>query len=219
MRTPVASRSSSCAAEAVPGAASTETSVAAAMASRRTPHWSAPRQRRDIPHRGGGSSEARGSAGVARVGAALDDLGELRDRVLELVLGVVEVRAEPDSGVGTEVADDPALTELTVHGRVVGGADEDRAAAPCRLARARDLEACGVERVDQELRQREGALADPFHADLFDHVVAGGRGVERGHVRRAGQEAARAGRVLELRLEGERPRMTLPADERRLEPL
>ena len=56
-------------------------------------------------------------------------------------------------------------------------------------------------------------------ADLLDHVVAGRRRVERGHVRRAGEEAARAGRVLELRLERERPRVRLPADERRLEPL
>src|SRR3954454_18015689 len=144
MRTPVASRSISCAADAVPVAASTETRAAAAMASRRTLQGSAPRRRPDIPHSGGGPSEARGSAGVACVGAALDDLGELRDRVRELLLGVVEVRAEPDPGIGPEVADDPALAELAMHGRVVGCTDEDRAAAPRGLARARDLEACGV---------------------------------------------------------------------------
>ncbi len=63
------------------------------------------------------------------------------------------------------------------------------------------------------------ALADPVDADLLDHVVAGTRRVQRGHVRRPRQEAPHAGRVLELRLERERARVALPADERRLEPL
>ena len=82
-----------------------------------------------------------------------------------------------------------------------------------------DLEAGGVEQVDQELRERERALADPVDADLLDHVVARGRRVERRHIRRAREEAPRAGGVLELRLERERARVALPADERRLEAL
>src|ERR1700751_1722847 len=64
----------------------------------------------------------------------------------------------------------------------------------------------GVETVTVPPRRsgsREGTLPDPRHPDLLDHVVAGGRGVERGNVGRAGEEAARAGRVLELGLEGE----------------
>src|SRR5712692_11587104 len=54
-------------------------------------------------------------------------------------------------------------------------------------------------------------------ADVLDDVVACRRRVQCGNVRRAGEEAADARRVLELRLECERARVTLPADEGRLE--
>ena len=127
--------------------------------------------------------------------------------------------ADPACRIRAEVADDPALAELRVAGGMVGRRDGDRAAAPLGLARRDDLEAGVVAEVDQELGERERALADPRHADLLDHVVAGRRRVERGDVRRAGEEAPRARGVLELGLEGERPRVRLPADERRLEPL
>src|SRR5205823_14930877 len=176
--TPVASRSISWAAEAVPVAASAETSTAAAMAIRRTCQRSARSVPCDIPHTREALSEARGRSRMTCVRTALDDLRELRDGVPELVLGVVEVRAEADSGVRPKVADDPALAQLAVDGCVVGGADEDRAASPACLARARDLEARGIERVDQELRQRQRAFPSPVDADLLDHVVPGGRCVE-----------------------------------------
>src|SRR5207249_5423606 len=139
--------------------------------------------------------------GVARVRARLHDVGELRDRVPELVLGVVEVRAEPDARVGSEVADDPPLAELAVHGRVVGRAHEHGAAAALRVAGTAELEAGGVEQFDQQLRERERARPDPLYAGLLDYVVARGRRVERRHVRCPGEEAARALGVLQLRLE------------------
>src|SRR5689334_3353948 len=152
---------------------------------------------------------------MALIRAALDEVGELGDRVPHLVLRVEEVRAEPDPsrGVGAEVADDPAHGELPMARRVVGRRDGDRATSPLWLTRGDDLEARLVAEIDQELGQRERALANPSDSHLLDHVVAGGRRVERGNVRGAGEESPRAGRVLQLRLEGERPGVRLPADE------
>src|SRR5205085_4780333 len=60
---------------------------------------------------------------------------------------------------------------------------------------------------------------DPLDADLLDQVVAGRARVQRGDVRRPGQEPRNAVRILQLRLEGERSRVRLPARHRRLEPL
>ena len=74
-------------------------------------------------------------------------------------------------------------------------------------------------RPDEQLGLPHRVGADPVDSDLLDDVVARGRRIEGGHVRRAGQEAPRAVRVLELGLEAERPRVRLPADERRLERL
>src|SRR5204862_4986095 len=88
-----------------------------------------------------------------------------------------------------------------------------------RLARRDDLEARLITELDQQLRERERALANPPDSHLLDRVVAGGGRVERGDVRGAGEKAPRTRRVLEVRLEGERPSMRLPADEGRLEPL
>ena len=86
-------------------------------------------------------------------------------------------------------------------------------------AGAAHLEAGLVGEVDQQLRLAERVLTDAVDADLLDQVVARGRGVERRHVRRAGEEARRAGRVAHLLLEAERPLVRLPAGEGRLEPL
>src|SRR6266550_4930153 len=150
--------------------------------------------------------------------AVRHDFCELGNRMPHLGLRVEEVRAEPDPArrIWAEVADDPALSELGVAGGVVGGRDGDRAAAALGLPRRDDLEPGLVTEVDQELREPERALADPGQADLLDHVVAGGRGVQGGYVRRAGEEAPRPRRVLELGLERERPGVSLPADERGL---
>src|SRR3954451_5847241 len=158
---------------------------------------------------------------VAFERVARHDIRELGDRVSHLALGVEEVRAEPDASerVRPEVADDPALAELLVAGGVVRGRDGDRAAPSFGRSWRDDLEARLVAEVDQKLRERERALADPWHADLLDHVVAGRCRIERGHVRRAGEEASSPRGVLELRFEGERPRVALPPDECGLEPL
>src|SRR6201986_436872 len=149
-----------------------------------------------------------------------DDVAELGDGVPHLVLRVEEVRAEPDSAnwIRTKVADDAALAELAVARGVVRRRDGDGTSTPRGLAGRDDLEPRLVAEVDQELGERERALADLRDADLLDHVVARGRRVEGGNVRCAREEAARARRVLELGLERERPRVRLPADERRLEP-
>ena len=77
----------------------------------------------------------------------------------------------------------------------------------------------GVGEVDQEVGLAERVGPDPLDADLLDQVVAGRRGVERGDVRRAGEEARRAGGVAHLLLEGEGRLVGLPAGVGRLEPL
>src|SRR4029077_4053748 len=161
--------------------------------------------------------EPRGCTEVALVGASFEDLGDLGDREPELVVSVEVVRSDANSGIRTEVADDLALAELLVHGLELRRADRDRANAARGVARAADLEAGLVTEIDQQLRLPDRVLADPFDADLLDQVVARSRCVERRHVRRAGQKTCRAVGVLELGLEAERPRMSLPADECRLE--
>ena len=133
-------------------------------------------------------SESSGGARVPRERAALDDVDQLRNRLAQLVLRVVEVRPEPDAGVRPEVADDAPLAELAMHGGIVRRAHEHGAAAARGLARARDLEARRLEQLDEERREPERALADAIDPDLLDHVVAGARRVQRRHVRSAGQE-------------------------------
>ena len=122
-------------------------------------------------------------------------------------------------GARAEVAEDLALRELLVHGRELVDVDGDGAAAALRVARARDPEAGRVGESDQQLGLAERVGADPLDADLLDQVVAGRGRVERRDVRRAGQEARRAGRVAHLLLEGERRLVRLPAGVGRLEPL
>src|SRR5438309_3696454 len=149
--------------------------------------------------------------------AGLHNLRDLRGRIAELVVRVVVVRAEAKAGVGPEVTEDSTLGELGVNGLELRRADGDRPAAPSRVAWAAELEAGLVEELDQQLGLPERVPADPVDADLLDQVVPGGRGEERGHVRRAREEARRAVRVLELRFEAERARVRLPPGEGRLE--
>ena len=80
-----------------------------------------------------------------------------------------------------------------------------------------ELEPGLVDEVDEQRRLPHRVLADPLDADLGDDLVAGARRVVRRDDRRARQEARRAGRRLHLGLERERPRVPLPARERRLE--
>ena len=134
-----------------------------------------------------------------------EDLCDLRDRALELGVGVVEVRPEPDPGAGAEVAEDSALGELFVHRLEAGtwtvtvpprraGSRGERMSNPAVVGEARS-----AARFDaSELRP------DPLDADLLDQRVAGRRRVERGHVRRPGEEAGDAVGVAQLRLERER---------------
>ena len=106
-----------------------------------------------------------------------------------------------------------------MHALEAGGEHGDRAAAPQRVARAADLEAGLVEQTDEQLGLANGIGADPLDADLLDQVIAGRGGVERGHVRRSGQEARGAPGERHLRGERERALVRLPAGERRLEPV
>ena len=120
-------------------------------------------------------------------------------------------------GTRTEVAEDLAFGELLVDGRELVDVDGDGAAAPLRVAGARDAEAGRVGEGDQQVGLSERIGADPLDADLFDQVVAGGGRVERRNVRRAGEEARRAGGVAHLLLERERRLVGLPARVARLE--
>src|SRR5437870_5300422 len=91
-------------------------------------------------------SETSDSVRVLLVGAGRDDVGELGDRMPDLVLGVEEVRADPDPafGIRSEVADDAALAELGMDGGVVRRRDGDRPAAALGYARGDDRETGGV---------------------------------------------------------------------------
>src|SRR5512133_1888458 len=81
-------------------------------------------------------SEPCCGAKMALVGAGFQDLGDLGDGEAKLVVGVVVVRAEPQAGVGTEVAQDLTLGELLVHRFEMRRAHRDGAAAAGRVARA-----------------------------------------------------------------------------------
>src|SRR3954462_4750935 len=157
---------------------------------------------------------------VAFERVARHDIRELGDRVSHLALGVEEVRAEPDASerVRPEVADDPALAELLVAGGVVRGRAGDRAPPSFGRSWRDDLEARLVAEVDQKLRERERALADPWHSGHLDHVVAGGCRIGGGGVGGAGGEAPPPRGVPEPRLKGERPRGAPPPDKRGPEP-
>ncbi len=111
----------------------------------------------------------------------------------------------------------PLRRQLRVDPLEVGRSHDDRPSPAGRVARASDREAQLVEQLDQQRRLLDRARADPLDADLLDHVVARGRRVERGHVRRAGQKAPGALGVLLLGLEVERPRVGLPTREGGLE--
>src|SRR5581483_9578176 len=164
-----------------------------------------------------GALEARGGAEMPLVRAAGEDLGDRIDGALELVLGVEEVRAEAKADVRPEVTEDLALGELPVHALEAGHADRHARAPARRVPLRGDLEAGLVREPDQQVGEPQRPLADRVDADLLDHVVAGGGSVERGNVGCAGEEAGDAVGVLELRLERERPRVPLPADEGRLQ--
>src|SRR5919201_6831375 len=94
--TPTAFRSISCAAEAPPARASVRANAAASVR-RRTQPLSRLQPGTTTLERG--KSEARGRAQMALVRARLDDQAQLLDDEAELVLGVVEMRPEPDPRV------------------------------------------------------------------------------------------------------------------------
>src|SRR2546423_802488 len=108
------------------------------------------------------------------VGSRLDDLGDLAGRVPELLVRAEVVRPEPDPGIGTELAQDLPLRELTVDGLELGCAHGHGPAAPGEFARTADLESGGLEQVDQELRLSKRVGTDPLDADFLDQVVACG---------------------------------------------
>src|SRR3954470_4782632 len=135
--------------------------------------------------------------------AIAHDFPDLLNRKTKLFVAVVVVRTEPQPGVRPEVAEDLTLGELLVDGFELGRPDGDGAAPALRVARAADVEARRVEEVDQQLCLLNRLRANPLDADLLDQVVSGRRRVQRRDVRRAGEEARRALRILELRLEAE----------------
>src|SRR5256885_16364672 len=113
-----------------------------------------------------GALEPGRRAQMPLVGARFDDLGHLPDGEPELVVRVVEVRAEPDARVRAEVAEDLPLAELLVHGLELGRLHEHGAATARRVARAPDLEARLVQQLDQQLRLADRVRPDALDADL-----------------------------------------------------
>ena len=162
---------------------------------------------------------ARWRPRAARGRPTRDDLRDLADRVLELALGVEEVRAEAEfqhpagsrrGSAARRARSAPPRSPACGWSRspldATGRAGSSPRSRPCR-------------RDGEQIGEQQRTLADRVHPHLLDHVVACGRRVQRGHVRRSGEEARHPGGILELGLERERSSVTLPADERRLEPL
>src|SRR3954465_13200119 len=140
-------------------------------------------------------------------------------RVLQLFLGVEEVRGEPDARVGAEVAHDLAIDELVAEVLGVRVEDGDRASPVLVVAGGADLEAGLLGQRDQVVGEGEGALADLLLAHAGHDLVAGTAGVEGRDVRRAGEEAP--GRLLAVMdragTEGEGLLVRLPAHQGRLQ--
>src|SRR5436305_567948 len=140
-----------------------------------------------------------------------------RHRVLQLLLGVEEVRREPDARVGPEIAHDLAIDQLVAEVLGVGVEDGDRASPVFVVARGADLEAGLLGERDQVVGEGERALADLLLAHARHDLVAGPAGVEGRDVRRAGEKAP--GRLLPVAdragTEGEGLLVRLPAHERR----
>src|SRR5581483_12244712 len=107
------------------------------------------------------------------------------------------VRAEAETRLGSEVAEDAAVRELLVDTLEARSADGGDAAAARGVARARHVEAGVVQELRQERRLPERVRPDPLDPDLLDQVVTGRGRVERRHVRRPRQEAGDPLRVLE----------------------
>src|SRR5205085_7796536 len=118
---------------------------------------------------------------------------------------------------GTIVADDLAADEFFGDCARVFDVDRDRAAAPRRVFRTRDLKARRFRQLDQVVRLPDALRANLFDADLVDDLIATACGVERGDGGRAVQEARDAGRVSQLVGEGERRFVRHPAGDFRFE--
>src|SRR5205807_6410016 len=82
-----------------------------------------------LARRAAATLELRRRGEMALVGAARDDLLDLLDRVADLVVGAEVVRAEAQTRLRAEVAQDPALRELPVDSLERRRADGDDAAA------------------------------------------------------------------------------------------
>ena len=98
-------------------------------------------------------SVERDRTDVARPGARLDDVTDLRDHEPQLVVCSEEVRADADPGTRTEVAEDRALLELCIDGGGLRHADDHCASAPNRIARGVHPEARCIGELDEPGRE------------------------------------------------------------------
>ena len=155
----------------------------------------------------------RGSAG-GRPSRGSRDLG---DRVDELLVAREVVGPEADPGARTEVADDLAFAERALDRLEVGDVERHRAATAPGSRGERIAKPASWARSIRSWVWRSECARMRSTPDLLDEVVAGRRGVERGHVGRPGEEAGDPFGVAQLGLEGERRRVRLPADEARRE--
>jgi len=86
----------------------------------------------------------RDRAQVGLVSACLEDVADLRDGKPNVVVGVEVVRAQADTRVRAEVAEDLTGLELGVYRSELRDSEYDRPAAARGIARAHDLEAGGI---------------------------------------------------------------------------
>ena len=102
----------------------------------------------------------RDGAEMALVGARLDDLRDLVDRVAQFLVAGEEVRAEPDAGLGTEVAEDLRARPAPC------GPPRTPARAPSRFRRA----ALGSRGFDLEARASASSISSSVWRSEFSRI-------------------------------------------------
>src|SRR5260370_17412107 len=118
-------------------------------------------------------------------GGSGENLLNLRQREINLLIGVVEMRREADAGFGAKVHQNLAGDQLAHHLRRVGAINRDGAGAFGGVHGRVDAPAAGLRAGNHARRLAHGLFADGPDADLIENLQARLASVERRDVRGA----------------------------------